>query len=173
MFEAIGHLHLAETYFLLREYPKSKAHYENVITIGKNESYLPSIVGWCEINLIKSKIMNNDIIIDFEPLYRKANEIKLNPVKSQAFRSLCAILLSTNEHLSEAEEWITKAIEINKKYGMRLYLAIDYAQYSELFIKKGDQSKAKENLNKAIEIFKQCGADGWVEKYEKELASLS
>jgi class 3 adenylate cyclase/tetratricopeptide (TPR) repeat protein len=173
MFEAICHLHLAETYFLLREYPKSKAHYENVITIGKNESYLPSIVGWCEINLIKSKIMNNDIIIDFEPLYRKANEIKLNPVKSQAFRSLGAILLSTNEHLSEAEEWITKAIEINKKYGMRLYLAIDYAQYSELFIKKGDQSKAKENLNKAIEIFKQCGADGWVQKYEKELASLS
>jgi hypothetical protein len=37
---------------------------------------------------------------------------------------------------------------------------------------KGDQSKTKENLNKAIEILKECGADGWVEKYEKELASL-
>jgi len=39
-----------------------------------------------------------------------------------------------------------------------------------MFRRKGDQSKAKENLNKAIEIFKKCGADGWVEKYEKELA---
>jgi hypothetical protein len=28
-------------------------------------------------------------------------------------------------------------------------------------------------LNKAIEIFRECGADGWVEKYEKELASFS
>ncbi len=41
-----------------------------------------------------------------------------------------------------------------------------------MFRRKGDQSKAKENLNKAIEIFKKCGADGWVEKYEKELALL-
>jgi len=41
-----------------------------------------------------------------------------------------------------------------------------------MFRRKGDQSKAKENLNKAIEIFKKCGADGWVEKYDKELALL-
>jgi hypothetical protein len=41
-----------------------------------------------------------------------------------------------------------------------------------LFKRKGGHSKAKENLNKAIEIYKECGADGWVEKYEKELAAL-
>ena len=44
--------------------------------------------------------------------------------------------------------------------------------YAEWFKLKGDLSKTKENLNKAIEIFKECGADGWVEKYEKELAQL-
>jgi len=38
----------------------------------------------------------------------------------------------------------------------------DHALYAELFKRKGDQSKAKENLNKAIEILKECGADGWV-----------
>jgi len=52
------------------------------------------------------------------------------------------------------------------------HLAKDYALYGELFKRKGDHSKSKENLNKAIESFKECGADGWVEKYEKELASL-
>jgi hypothetical protein len=31
----------------------------------------------------------------------------------------------------------------------------------------------KESLNKAIEIFKESGADGWVGRYEKELALLS
>ncbi len=45
--------------------------------------------------------------------------------------------------------------------------------YAELFKRQGDQPKAKENLSKAIEIFKECGADGWVEKYEKELVALS
>jgi len=44
--------------------------------------------------------------------------------------------------------------------------------YAEVFKRKGDQSKTKENLSQAIETFKKCGADGWVEKYEKELATL-
>jgi len=42
-----------------------------------------------------------------------------------------------------------------------------------LFKRKGDLPKARERLNKGIEIFKECGADGWVERYEKELAPLS
>ena len=50
--------------------------------------------------------------------------------------------------MTEAEDWMQKVIE-------------------------GDHSKARENLNKAIEIFKECGADGWVEKYDKELAAIS
>ena len=49
----------------------------------------------------------------------------------------------------------------------------DYALYSELFKRKDDKPKAKENLTKAIEILKECGADGWVGKYEKELAELA
>jgi|GEM_PF-4443873 len=27
--------------------------------------------------------------------------------------------------------------------------------------------------NEAIDLFKECGADGWVAKYEKEMALLS
>jgi len=38
---------------------------------------------------------------------------------------------------------------------------------------KGDQSKAKEDLNNAIKIYKECAADGWAKKAEKELAALS
>jgi len=52
-------------------------------------------------------------------------------------------------------------------------LASDYAVYGDLLKRKNDLSSAKENLNKAIEIFKECGADGWVKKYEEELAALS
>jgi len=51
-------------------------------------------------------------------------------------------------------------------------LGQDYSLYAELFKRKNDQSKTKENLNKAIETFKECGADGWVLKYEKEFATL-
>jgi len=37
---------------------------------------------------------------------------------------------------------------------------------------KRDQSKTKEYMSKLIDIFIKCGAEGWVEKYEKEMASL-
>ena len=60
----------------------------------------------------------------------------------------------------------------DKRNGKMFYLGQDHALYAELFQRIGDQLKAKENLNKSIEIFKECGADGWVEKYEKELAAL-
>jgi hypothetical protein len=51
-------------------------------------------------------------------------------------------------------------------------LGRDYTLYASLLKRKGDTLKAKENLTKAIDIFKKCGADGWVKKYEKQLAAL-
>ena len=71
-------------------------------------------------------------------------------------------------------EWfISKAIDADKQRGMMWHLARDYATYAEWFKRKRDLPKAKENLGKTIGIFKDCGAEGWVEKYEKELATLS
>jgi hypothetical protein len=55
---------------------------------------------------------------------------------------------------------------------MMLHLGKNYALYAYLLNRKGDRSKAREKLGKAIEILKECGADGWVDKYEKELAEL-
>jgi hypothetical protein len=44
---------------------------------------------------------------------------------------------------------------------------------AEILQRRGPKSKAKENLSKAIEIIKECGANGWVGKYEKESGALS
>ena len=89
-------------------------------------------------------------------------------------RYIGEILLNIDDqHMSEAEEWIKKAIEADRRNGMMWHLGRDYALYAELFKRKSDLSKAKANSNKAIEIMKECSADGWVEKYEKELAALS
>ena len=53
------------------------------------------------------------------------------------------------------------------------HVGLSYISYAELLKRKGDGSKVKENLGKAIDIFRECGADGWVEKYERELPGLS
>ena len=90
------------------------------------------------------------------------------------YRYMTDILLEIDDQLySEAQDFIMKAIEEDKKHGMMWHLAKDYAGYAEVSKRKEDPSKAQENLKKAIKIFKKCGADGWVEKYEKELAQLT
>jgi hypothetical protein len=55
---------------------------------------------------------------------------------------------------------------------MMFHLAGDYVLYAEFFKRKGHLSKGKQKLNKAIDILKECGADGWVKKYEREMASF-
>jgi len=51
-------------------------------------------------------------------------------------------------------------------------LGRDYASYAELLKRKGDLPGAKENLNKAIDIYKECGADGWLKKAQENLAQI-
>jgi hypothetical protein len=56
---------------------------------------------------------------------------------------------------------------------MMFHLGRDYAVYADLFKRKGDEERAKEQLGKAIDIYKECSADGWVKKAEEGLAKMS
>jgi uncharacterized phosphosugar-binding protein len=86
---------------------------------------------------------------------------------------IAEILLNLGgNHIKTAEKWIHEAIEADKRNGMKFFLGRDYALCAEIYERNGDPAKAKEILNKAIDIFKECGANGWVEKYEKELGAL-
>jgi len=127
-----------------------------------------------EIDIARAKVMNNDKDINLHSLNGYVCENRARSRDGLVRRCMGEVLLNMDDqHISEAKDWIEKAIEKDKRNGTVLYLGWDYVVYAELFKRKGDQSRAKENLNKAIEILKSCGADGWVEKADKELASLS
>ncbi|MFC1885634.1 transposase family protein [Thermodesulfobacteriota bacterium] len=117
---------------------------------------------------------NNEKNIDLESLYDYVDKNKLKTYEGIMLPCIGEFLMNfDDDHITEAEDWIKKSIEFHKKNGMRWYLGKDYALYAELVKRKGDPLKAKEKLGKSIEILTDCGADGWVEKYEKELAELS
>ena len=82
------------------------------------------------------------------------------------------IMHAGEEHFPEAEEWLLKAIEADQENDVLWNLAMDYAGYAELLKQKGNLENAKENLVLAIGIYRDCGAEGWLEKAEKELAQL-
>jgi len=89
-------------------------------------------------------------------------------------RILGDILLNLGgSHIAESEQWIQKAIDADARNGRRFELGLDHALYGEFFKRERDRTKAKEQFGKAVDILRECGADGWVEKYQKELAGLS
>jgi tetratricopeptide (TPR) repeat protein len=163
-----------EAYFETGKYQKAVDHYENAIGILERTRLYPSLLRLSKIALAKAKVMNNDKNIDLESLYAYVAENRLKVFDGRMRRYIGETLLNIDDqHMPRAEDWIKKAIEADNRNGMMLQLGRDYALYAELFKRKSDQSKAKENLTKAIEIYKDCGADGWLKKLEKELASLS
>jgi hypothetical protein len=153
------------------DFLRSKEQYEKGSRAMEGSRLWPSIVGLEKVGSARSKVMNKEKDVNLESLYAFSRNNKIRVCEGWFQRYIGEILLNIDDqHISEAEHWIQKAIEADQRNGMMFHLGKDYALYAELFKRKGDRLKAQENLGKAIEIFKECGADGWVEKYEKELA---
>ena len=165
---------LGEIFFEVEEYQKSKSRFQKAIwLLRKNRSSS----SWMHLNgiaLALAKIMVDEKDIDLDSVYVYALENKLKSYEGLIRRYIGEILLNLDElHTFEAEEWIKRAIDADKGNGMKWFFARDHIVYAKLFRRIGDASKAKENLNDAIEIFKECNADGWVKIANKELASVS
>ena len=109
-----------------------------------------------------------DAVLNFD-----LQEIRMRSIQGMAGQAMGEIYLYIDDgHIDEAEVWIRKAIEINQQNQMPWDLARAYALYSEFFKKKHDPTQAREKLSKAIDLMRGCGADGWVKKYEEELAII-
>jgi tetratricopeptide (TPR) repeat protein len=163
---------LAETYYAMGEYKKSQKQWSKAISIFKKNSFYPSWISIYELAQARIKSKRKEKI-DLVFLSDFSQVAKEKVSESRAQRYIGEILLNLDgDHTPEAEKWITKAIASDTNKGLLFCLGKDYALYADLHKRKNDLPKAKEKLTKAIEIFKECGADGWVEKYERELAEL-
>jgi tetratricopeptide (TPR) repeat protein len=172
--DAQAHDWLGEIYFEVGEYQNSQKHCNKAIRLKETGRLPHSWINLSRIGSERAKVMNYQKHIDLESLYRYEAKNNIKLYEGWMRRSIGEILLNIDDHhLSEAEDWIRKAIEADLANSVIFQLAKDHALYADLLTRKGDKSKAKENLAQAIEIFKECGSDGWVKKYEEELASLS
>jgi len=164
---------LGITYFEQGEYPKSQYYYNKFISVGEQRKIFPSWTNLGKIFLVRAKAMNSDKALNLDALNEYVEQNKVKSFEGHMKRGIGEILMNIDDdRIVESEHWIQKAIEADQKNRMLWNLGIDFALYAQLFKRKGDRSKAQENLGKAVEILKECGADGWVEKYEKELATI-
>jgi tetratricopeptide (TPR) repeat protein len=164
--------HIFELFISRGEYQKAQSYYEKMISILEPTKYRPSEIGLYKVGLARAKVLGSGQDIDINELLEYCSKIRSKRMQNKCFRYICEILLNIDSHINRADKWLEKIIKSDKRANFRFFLGQDYALYAELYKRTGNRSKAKEHLSKAVEIYKECDADGWVEKYEKELAEL-
>ena len=164
---------LGELYFINGDFEKAQYFTNQASLFMENSKICPSWVTLNIVKFIRTKVIQNNKDIHLESIfeYEKRNKLKL--LGGTFANNIGEVLMNIDlQFFPAAEKWINKAIEADKRTGMIWHLGVDYTLYAQLLKQKGDHLEAKERLISAIEIFEECGADGWVEKYEKELATL-
>jgi tetratricopeptide (TPR) repeat protein len=165
---------LGEVYFEIGQYQKARDHYEKAASLFDRFGTWPSHNIVSKMGLARIQILHNREEVNLEALYGYANVAKAKYCQGWIRRYISEILLSMHERrISEAEEWIKEAITADNRNGTLFELGRDYSVYAAILRRKGEESRARESLHSAIDIFKECGAEGWVKKYEEEMASLA
>jgi len=165
--------HLGEICLDTGKFQAAKTYYERAVHFMERIDWLPSWINLNRIAFARAKVMLGERAIDLESLHSYVHDNKIKLYEGWMRRHLGEILLNIDDaHRPEAENLINRAIEADCGNGVISHLGRDYAAYAELFKRKGDKGRAKKQLGKAIDIYKECGADGWVTKAEEELAQL-
>ena len=171
--ESKANARLGFLYFDIGLHNKAKENHNQAIRVLEWSRTLPSWANIQKTCLARASVHLNDRDINLGELFEYYKNNRMTVYEGLMARSIGDILLNIdNSHLADAESWIKKAIDADTKNGTSWQLAKDYILYADLFRKKGEVYKAKENLSKAIDIFKGCGADGWVDRTQKSLAEI-
>jgi class 3 adenylate cyclase/tetratricopeptide (TPR) repeat protein len=164
---------LGEVCFAREEYQKCQEYYNKAISLLERGRYMSSWPSHYKVALARAKVLNKEKDVDLESVYEIEAENKFKLYYGWTPRYIAEILLNIDDkHTSESEGWVKKAIEYDKRNGTMWELGKSHALYAELLKRKGDLAGAKEKLNKAIEIYRECGADGWLKKAQDDLAAM-
>jgi class 3 adenylate cyclase/tetratricopeptide (TPR) repeat protein len=162
---AVAQQWLGHVYFDLGEYQKAQDCFSKAIHVRKLSRLAPSSVNLNKIALMRAKLLNGEKDVDHSLMYSYAIANRVKIYQGCMARYIADILIHLDEGcLQAAEDWVGKAIEADRRNGMKCDLGRDYALCAEVFRKKGQRSQAKGFLSRAIGVFKECGADAWMER---------
>ena len=164
---------LGQLYFHKGEYQKSQDFYSKAVAVLKRGGIAPSYLNLCRMGLARAMVMSNEKDVDLKDILESYHENRNKSLGGLMAGCIAEILLNIDDrHMDEAEEWVNKAIGVNNNNGTMWERGKSHALYAELLKRKGDLPGAKENLNKAIEIYQECSAEGWLKKAQQDLADL-
>jgi len=165
--------HIGDTYLDLGNFTAAQNAYERAIAHSERVKFVPSLINFYKLSLERARVKDDKRAMDLESLYRyyEDNQVLFNAGLMPMY--IADILMDIDDHhLDKAEGWIQKAIDADRQNGLILHLGKHFALYAELLNRKGDSQGAKDHLGKAIDVFKECGAQGRVERLSRQLHDL-
>jgi len=166
--------YLGEVYFESGQYQKAIDHCSKAVSLFDQYGNWPSTTIVSKIALARARAVSNEKDFSLETLYGYVSAAKAKLYEGWIRRYMCEIFLNMDEGpISEAEGWIQKAIAADEEHTTLFELARDYLLQREVFNRKGDKRQASDSLQKAMRIFRECGADGWVDRVGERMAKLS
>lgn len=173
IFHGLAHFWLGEACYELGKFKASAENYRQAIDNLEHNCVIPSWVNLSRFAIAKMNAVKKEPIAEFDSLAGYADNNKAKIWDGWIYRNFAEILLNIgDQHTTAAEDWINKAIKADSTNGTRLNLGRNFTLYAELYRRRGQQDDAVTALNTAIEVFKKCGADGFLKRAEEDLASI-
>jgi tetratricopeptide (TPR) repeat protein len=164
---------LGDVFFEKGQYERSLKHHSNAEIFFRRSRINQAFIILSQLGMARTQAKIEGTELDLDALLDSLSAITLPLFFNWSLAYIAEIFLELGKtHNLEVAEWIKKAIEAHQTSGMMWYLAKDYTMFAELLARNGNRSGAREQFHKAIGIFHECGADGWVKRTEEKLAQL-
>ena len=167
-------LWLAHIHYYSQRYTMAILFYKRAVATWTNTNQLQQWLPYLKISLERAIILDGGYpAAEFDPIiYQQKNKNKMAAGIIDA--TIADILINIDHaYIPKAESLVQSAIAADQHNNTRWCLGQDYAVYAEVCRARGDLLGVTDNISKAVDIFRQCGADGWVDFYENRLATLS
>jgi len=172
----VDNISLAEIQYETSDYNKAALYAEKALEISKKsnikwaEGKTNILLGCISRQQEKSQIKKAEAFI----LYgiTKLEEVNYKWMIAKGYSELGELYRSAGRK-EDTINALKKAELIFVELRTVYYLARIHEIYHLVYKDEGDFPKSRKHLIQAIDIMKEFGADGWVERYEKELAELT
>jgi class 3 adenylate cyclase/tetratricopeptide (TPR) repeat protein len=165
---------LGHIFFAQQKYSESMDQFMAATHIWQQLGLGPSLVGYTETLVLLAGMMCGERNPEPELAFKVASENKFAYREGAIWRCLGMTLSHCEKGtMEEAQNAIGKAIEADTCNGTRWSLAMDYMAYADLLEKNQTGAEARDNLGKALEVFEECGADGWAAEVKRRLTTGS
>jgi len=173
-FWALAKLCLGLVHFESGDFQRSIDSHQESISLFRSANIFPSFINFNEAAIMRGKIMNGERDVDFDelPKYEARNRFRIYEVWIPAL--IAEVLLTLGDvESSQAERWITKALEADRRNGMQWNLGKDHLLYAHLCKCQDRREKEKEHLSAGLRLFEECGAEGDAARTKEALSLLS